>query len=72
MYEELSQLSDRVLEDIGVSRGNIAQVVADSFPGQAEQKAETANTTLHSLVAKRRAQAAQTVSNDQTHRPLAA
>ena len=23
MYEELSQLSDRVLEDIGVSRGNI-------------------------------------------------
>ncbi len=72
MLEELSQLSDRVLDDIGVSRGNIAQIVDDAFAVYAEQKADTAKATLHSLAAKQGTQAAPTVSNDHKHQPLAA
>ncbi|MBL6928565.1 MAG: DUF1127 domain-containing protein [Rhodospirillales bacterium] len=72
MYEELSQLSDRVLDDIGLTRGSIAQAVADAFPRETAQPAKTAKATLHSLVANQGAQVASTVSNDHSHHPLAA
>ncbi len=72
MYEELNQLSDRVLDDIGVARGNIAQVVDAAFPRHSGEKAAAAKTTLHSLDTKHGAQTAQTASNDHTHHPLAA
>ncbi|MBL6946286.1 MAG: DUF1127 domain-containing protein [Rhodospirillales bacterium] len=69
MHEELSQLSDRALYDIGISRFNISDIVKDAFPIEAETTVPTAKTTAPSAVAT---QAAPEASNDQTHQPLAA
>ena len=69
MREELSQLSDHTLHDIGISRLNISGIVNDAFPIKAETTVPAAKTQIHSVVAT---QAAPAASNDQTHQPLAA
>ncbi len=70
LYQELMRLDDRLLDDIGILRCNIPQMVRNAYaPRTAPAETPAAGATVHSLGARGNERAAQ---SDDTSRPLAA
>ena len=70
LYQELMRLDDRLLDDIGILRCDIPQVVRNAFaPRTAPAATPAAGATVHRLPAGGKSAAAR---SDDTDQPLAA